>query len=108
MCVCVCVVVVVWGPYYLISLLQCLKNKLGTRQLPTAELLLDGTEARLVRDDEGKSIVSDHAVVMVKLCCHGAYDPQVGEQGRGVPGISSMLTITRLHNSIAAVAGMRR
>eukprot|EP00731_Ephydatia_muelleri_P022897 Em0015g480a len=59
--------------------IQCLKNKLGTRQLPTAELLLDGTEARLV-----------------------------GEQGRGVPGISSMLTITRLHNSIAAVAGMRR
>lgn len=59
--------------------IQCLKNKLGTRQLPTAELLLDGTEARLV-----------------------------GEIGRGVPGISPMLTITRLHNSISAVAGMRR
>ena len=27
---------------------QCLKNKLGTRQLPTAELLLDGTTATMV------------------------------------------------------------
>ena len=121
MCVCVCVCVCVYvcvcvcvcgcgcmGAMLSHLSLQCLKNKLGTRQLPTAELLLDGTEARLVRDDEGKSFVFDHAVVMVKLCCHGAYDPQVGEQGRGVPGISSMLTITRLHNSIAAVAGMRR
>lgn len=53
----------------------------------------------------GKGIV---VVVMVILCCHGDSDPQVGEQGRGVPGISPMLTITRLHNSIAAVAGMRR
>ena len=29
-------------------LLQKLKNKLGTRQVPTAELLLDGTRAILV------------------------------------------------------------
>ena len=35
--------------YVASSILQCLKNKLGTRQLPTAELLLDGTCARLVR-----------------------------------------------------------
>ena len=28
--------------------MQRLKNKLGTRQLPTAELLLDGTQAQLV------------------------------------------------------------
>ena len=55
-----------------------MKNKLGTRQLPTAELLLDGTEARLV-----------------------------GEQGRGVANISSMLTITRLHNTLSAVSAMR-
>ena len=59
--------------------IQCLKNKLGTRQLPTAELLLDGTEARLV-----------------------------GKEGRGVACISPMLTITRIHNGIAAVSGMRR
>ena len=44
-----------------------MKNKLGTRQLPTAELLLDGTEAVLV-----------------------------GEESRGIANISSMLTITRL------------
>ena len=55
-----------------------MKNKLGTRQLPTAELLLDWTEARLV-----------------------------GEQGRGVANISSMLTITRLHNTLSAVSAMR-
>merc|ERR1719461_2128899 len=42
-----------------------MKNKLGTRQLPTAELLLDGVSARLV-----------------------------GEAGRGVAAISTMLTIT--------------
>ena len=59
--------------------IQCLKNKLGTRQLPTAELLLDGTKARLV-----------------------------GEDGRGVAGIATMLTMTRIHNAIAAISGMRR
>ena len=56
-----------------------LKDKLGTRQLPTAELLLTGAKAQLV-----------------------------GERGRGVAGISPMLTITRLHNSISAVSVMRR
>ena len=55
-----------------------MKNKLGTRQLPTAELLLDGTEARLV-----------------------------AEEGRGIASISSMLTITRLHNTLSAVSAMR-
>lgn len=55
-----------------------MKNKLGTRQLPTAELLLDGTEARLV-----------------------------GEEGRGIASIASMLTITRLHNTLSAVSAMR-
>ncbi|XP_072024391.1 acyl-CoA dehydrogenase family member 11-like isoform X2 [Amphiura filiformis] len=56
-----------------------LKDKLGTRQLPTAELLLDGAVAHLV-----------------------------SEEGRGVASITPMLTITRIHNSIAAVGGMRR
>nr|XP_006812241.1 PREDICTED: isovaleryl-CoA dehydrogenase, mitochondrial-like [Saccoglossus kowalevskii] len=59
--------------------IQRLKNKLGTRQLPTAELLLDGTTAQLI-----------------------------SQPGRGVASISHMLTITRLHNAIGAVAGMRR
>uniref|UniRef100_A0A1X7UCA5 Ubiquitin-like domain-containing protein n=1 Tax=Amphimedon queenslandica TaxID=400682 RepID=A0A1X7UCA5_AMPQE len=59
--------------------IERLKNKLGTRQLPTAELLLDGTLAQLI-----------------------------GEKGRGISLISPMLLITRLHNTISAVASMRR
>jgi len=56
-----------------------LKNKLGTKQLPTAELLLDGTSAM-----------------------------RVSSEGRGVATISSMLTITRLHNVIASVSAVRK
>jgi len=56
-----------------------LKNKLGTRQLPTAELLLDGADATLV-----------------------------SPEGRGIPSISSMLTISRLHNGISSAAIMRK
>ena len=56
-----------------------MKNKLGTRQLPTAELLLDGVSARLV-----------------------------GEAGRGVAAISTMLSITRLHNTASAVGFSRK
>lgn len=43
-----------------------LKNKLGTRQLPTGELMLNGTEAELV-----------------------------SPEGRGIPSITNMLLITR-------------
>lgn len=56
-----------------------LKNKLGTRQLPTAELLLDGTKSRLV-----------------------------SQEGRGIAAISNMLTVTRIHNSVSAAASMRK
>jgi putative acyl-CoA dehydrogenase len=56
-----------------------LKDKLGTKALPTAELSLEGAPARLV-----------------------------GEAGRGVRSIATMLTLTRLHNACASVAGMRR
>ena len=31
-----------------------------------------------------------------------------GSEGRGVAGISPMLTITRLHNSVSAIGAMRR
>uniref|UniRef100_A0A7N6AFI2 Acyl-CoA dehydrogenase family, member 11 n=1 Tax=Anabas testudineus TaxID=64144 RepID=A0A7N6AFI2_ANATE len=55
---------------------QRLKDKLGTRQMPTAELLLDGLP--------------------------------LSEEGRGVASIANMLTITRIHNSVAAIAAMRR
>lgn len=56
-----------------------LKNKLGTRSLPTAELILDGSVAYKLFDE-----------------------------GRGIASISHMLNITRLHNSIASVGMMRR
>lgn len=56
-----------------------LKNKLGTRSLPTGELLLDGTKAELI-----------------------------SEPGRGVSCISNMLTMTRLHNTTGSISAMRR
>ena len=56
-----------------------LKDKLGTRKVPTAELTLDGTPAYLV---------------------HGTTD--------GVRNITPLLNITRLWNGISAVALMRR
>jgi alkylation response protein AidB-like acyl-CoA dehydrogenase len=56
-----------------------LKNKLGTRKVPTAELTLDGTPARLVK---------------------GTTD--------GVRNIAPLLNITRLWNGISSVALMRR
>ncbi|TNV81084.1 hypothetical protein FGO68_gene7199 [Halteria grandinella] len=56
-----------------------LKDKLGTRQLPTAELILNGTNAQRISD-----------------------------VGQGVKQISHMLTLTRLHNSLSALGYMRR
>ena len=56
-----------------------LKDKLGTRALPTAELTLDGTPALLV-----------------------------GEPGDGVRKIATLFNVTRVYNSGAAVSGMRR
>ena len=56
-----------------------LKDKLGTRALPTAELSLNGTPAELM-----------------------------GDLGGGVKKISALLNITRLYNSICALSQMRR
>lgn len=56
-----------------------LKDKLGTKALPTAELTLDGCEAIMV-----------------------------GEQGKGVKTISGLLNITRLYNATCALGAMRR
>ena len=56
-----------------------LKDKLGTRELPTAEILLDGALA----------------------------DP-VGELARGVRLIAPMLNMTRTWNAVCALATMRR
>jgi len=59
--------------------IERLKDKLGTRALPTAELTLEGTPARLV-----------------------------GGEGDGIRKISTLFNITRVYNAVAAVAGMRR
>jgi acyl-CoA dehydrogenase len=56
-----------------------LKDKLGTRKVPTAELTLDGTPATLV-----------------------------GASTEGVRAITPMLSVTRTWNAICAVSGMRR
>ncbi len=56
-----------------------LKDKLGTRMVPTAELTLDGARARAV----------------------------IGTKD-GIKNITPMLTITRTWNAVCAVSGMRR
>jgi alkylation response protein AidB-like acyl-CoA dehydrogenase len=56
-----------------------LKDKLGTRKVPTAELTLDGTIAELV-----------------------------GERSNGTRAIEPMLGVTRMWNSVCAIAFMRR
>ncbi len=58
---------------------EALKDKLGTRALPTAQLALTGSKARLV-----------------------------GEKGRGVRTISTLFNVTRIYNTISAVSYMRR
>ena len=59
--------------------IERLKDKLGTRTLPTAELVLEGTPAQLV-----------------------------GGAGDGVRKIATLFNVTRVYNAVAAVAGMRR
>jgi alkylation response protein AidB-like acyl-CoA dehydrogenase len=56
-----------------------LKDKLGTRKVPTAELMLDGACAELV-----------------------------GQPANGTRAIEPMLAVTRMWNSVCAVAFMRR
>jgi len=56
-----------------------LKNKLGTKAVPTAELELHNSVGKLV-----------------------------GPAHKGVPVISTILNITRIHNATSSVSGMRR
>ncbi|BFZ04646.1 hypothetical protein BsWGS_07685 [Bradybaena similaris] len=56
-----------------------LKNKLGTKQVPTAELLIDGARAY-----------------------------RLSEEGRGVASMANMLTLTRIHTAMGAASAMRR
>lgn len=58
---------------------EALKDKLGTKALPTAQLELTGAKARLV-----------------------------GEKGKGVKTISTLFNITRIYNTISATSYMRR
>jgi acyl-CoA dehydrogenase len=60
-------------------LVNRLKDKFGTRKVPTAELTLDGTPAILV-----------------------------GAPGEGVRAITPMLGVTRTWNAVSAVSAMRR
>ncbi|ROT41451.1 hypothetical protein SODALDRAFT_331180 [Sodiomyces alkalinus F11] len=59
--------------------IQRLKHKFGTQSLPTAELELDGMRAWLV-----------------------------GEDGRGVNEIATVLTLTRIHSAVAALGYLGR
>ncbi|OBR07155.1 Acyl-CoA dehydrogenase [Colletotrichum higginsianum IMI 349063] len=59
--------------------IQRLKNKSGTQSLPTAELELDGMRGWLL-----------------------------GQEGRGVHEISTVLTLTRVHSAVAAVGYVGR
>lgn len=56
-----------------------LKDKMGTKALPTAELELQGTAAKLI-----------------------------GEPGRGVANITTLVNVTRLYNAVSSVSLMRR
>ncbi len=56
-----------------------LKDKLGTRALPTAELTLEGARAQLV-----------------------------GHVGRGVPQIAALFNVTRIYNACSATSFFRR
>ncbi|MCB0539595.1 MAG: acyl-CoA dehydrogenase family protein [Bacteroidetes bacterium] len=58
---------------------EALKDKLGTKALPTAQLHLTGAKARLV-----------------------------GEKGKGVRTIATLFNVTRIYNTISAVSYMRR
>lgn len=54
--------------------IQRLKNKLGSKALPTAELELKNTRARLI-----------------------------GQEGKGIKGIATILNVTRIHTSLSAI-----
>jgi putative acyl-CoA dehydrogenase len=58
---------------------EALKDKLGTRALPTAQLMLTGAKAKLV-----------------------------SEKGKGVKTISTLFNITRIYNTVCAVSYLRR
>lgn len=58
---------------------EALKDKLGTRALPTAQLNLTGVKAKMV-----------------------------GEKGKGVKTIATLFNVTRIYNTVSAVSYLRR
>jgi putative acyl-CoA dehydrogenase len=66
------------GRLHKIQILR-LKDKLGTRAMPTAELELQGTPARLV-----------------------------GGEGQGIRKIATLFNVTRIYNAVCSVAQMQR
>jgi putative acyl-CoA dehydrogenase len=58
---------------------EALKDKLGTKALPTAQLMLTGSKARLV-----------------------------GQKGKGVRTIATLFNVTRIYNTVSAASYMRR
>ncbi len=58
---------------------EALKDKMGTKALPTAQLHLKGAKAKMV-----------------------------GEKGKGVRTISTLFNVTRIYNTVTAVSYMRR
>ena len=58
---------------------EALKDKMGTKPLPTAQLVLTGAKARIV-----------------------------SEKGKGVRTIATLFNVTRIYNTMTAVAYMRR
>ncbi|OAA42087.1 acyl-CoA dehydrogenase [Metarhizium rileyi] len=59
--------------------IQRLKNKFGTQSLPTAELVLENMRGWMI-----------------------------GQEGKGIHEISTILTLTRVHSAVAAVGGVGR
>ncbi|XP_039188389.1 acyl-CoA dehydrogenase family member 11-like isoform X1 [Crotalus tigris] len=80
--------------------IERLKEKLGTREMPTAELLLDGARAHLQKQK------------VLRLVSNGSENirPQslISAEGKGIPCIADMLNIARIYNAVAAAGIMRR
>ncbi len=82
----------------------------GTRGLALFAIprtLPDGTP-NLYRIERLKEKLGTRAVATAEVTLQGAHAELVGEESRGFAQMTPMLNITRLHNAIAAAAGMRR
>ncbi len=85
-----------------------LKDKLGTRQLPTAEMELTGV--RFWSCCPWYVALGHYMVVVINIAhCAQVKAWRVSVPGRGVSAIAiTMVNLTRLHNAISACSYMRR